>query len=79
MSKHKIYTEGFKALQEEVKRLRLGLGNCLMWAMRQRRRHRIGKARPGELNGEDWDHIIRFCKEAGVAPSPLREGEEQGR
>lgn len=41
------------------------LGNCLMMAMR--RLHRGGNSTPG-----DWADVIRFCKEAGVEPSPLR-------
>lgn len=36
------------------------LRNCLLLAMRQARRD------------SDWEHIIRFCREGGVEPSPLR-------
>jgi uncharacterized Zn finger protein (UPF0148 family) len=37
------------------------LRNCLLLAMRQARKD------------SDWKHIIRFCREGGVEPSPLRE------
>lgn len=40
------------------------LGNCLMMAMR--------RSRADPLQGIHWQHIIRFCKAAGVEPSPLR-------
>jgi hypothetical protein len=36
------------------------LRNCLLLAMRHARRD------------SDWEHIIRFCREGGVEPSPLR-------
>ena len=41
--------------------LQLSLRNCLLLAMR--------RAHAGD---EGWKHIIRFCSEAGVVPSPLR-------
>ena len=40
------------------------LGNCLMLAMR--------RSRASHIDFVHWQHIIRFCKEAGVEPSPLR-------
>lgn len=36
------------------------LRNCLLLAMRRARRD------------SDWEHIVRFCREGGVEPSPLR-------
>jgi hypothetical protein len=39
--------------------------NCLLLAMK-----RLHK---GSHEIPDWETIIRFCKEGGVAPSPLRD------
>jgi hypothetical protein len=39
------------------------LRNCLLLAMRNLHREK----------SEDWSAIMRFCREAGVEPSPLRE------
>lgn len=39
-----------------------GLRNCLLLAMRKAHRD----------PSSDWEHIIRFCKEVGCGPSPLR-------
>ena len=55
----------------EVEKIRLALENCLMLAMRMQR-----KAHKQHVTCEEWDHIRRFCEEAGVKPSILRE--EQG-
>lgn len=42
----------------------VALGNCLMLAMR--------RSRASHIDFIHWQHIIRFCKDAGVEPSPLR-------
>lgn len=42
------------------------LRNCLLFAMRQSRKRNTG----------GWEQVIRFCKEGGVEPSPLRAGME---
>lgn len=44
------------------------LRNCMLLAMR-----RLHK---GSTEIADWEHVIRFCKEAGVEPSPMREAIE---
>ena len=43
------------------------LRNCLLLAMS--RLHRRSVSGVEKL---DWEHILRFCKEGGVEPSPLR-------
>ena len=54
-------THWYFGLEAEVERLRNGLKNCMLLAARHRKE--IG----------DWQHIIRFCMDAGVQMSPLRE------
>ena len=51
----------YKDRLAEAEALRNGLKNCMLLAARHRKE--IG----------DWQHIIRFCIEAGVQMSPLRE------
>lgn len=47
----------------------LQLRNCMALALRQQRR----AEREGRQDlVEAWEHILRFCKDAGVEPSPLR-------
>lgn len=46
------------------------LRNCLLLAMRERHRERLTKGTGAEPSA--WDHIIRFCGEGGIKPSPLR-------
>lgn len=53
-------------IDTEFVKLRQALRNCLLLAMRESRRQ----------NTRGWEHIIRFCKEVGVEPSPLR-GEDE--
>lgn len=42
------------------------LRDCLLLAMRNSRKQHSG----------GWEQIIRFCKQAGVEPSPLRDSHE---
>jgi len=53
---------------DEIEKLRNALRNCLLLAMRKAHRD----------PSSDWTHIIRFCKEGGVEPSPLRAAQETG-
>jgi hypothetical protein len=50
-----------QAEKEQAEKMERSLRNCLMLATRNMRKE-----------GGDWEHIIRFCKEAGVEPSFLR-------
>jgi hypothetical protein len=43
------------------------LRNCLLLAMRV-----LSVKHPDSLGAKNWEHIVRFCKEGGVEPSPLR-------
>lgn len=49
-------------LVAKLKEAENALRNCLLFAMRQSRKQNTG----------GWESIIRFCKEGGVEPSPLR-------
>jgi len=62
--------EGYYAvlLEEDAERQHNALRNCLLLAMRNAHRQR----------GSDWEHIIRYCTEAGCGPSPLRAEMETG-
>ena len=51
-----------QAEQEQADKMEQALRNCLILATRNMRRE----------GGGDWEHVIRFCKEAGVVPSFLR-------
>lgn len=50
---------------QRIEKLEASLRNCLLLAMRAARQT------TGTVE-TDWRHIIRFCTEAGVKPSPLR-------
>ena len=65
---------------EEISRAKeLALENCRMVAAREIRRHDAGKSSP-LVTYAAWKHILRFCEEAGVTGSVLRErGEKEGR
>lgn len=52
------------AAERDAERLRLGLRNCLVLAMR--------RARNANAEQEFWRHIVRMCGEADVKPSVLR-------
>lgn len=64
---------------ERIRKLELALENCLMLAARKRvsrttfdsNGNPIGKTGP-KSEDADWDHIVRFCHEAGVKHSILR-------
>lgn len=56
--------EELRELGEESDRMETALRNVLMLS------HRIRKTDP-----ENADHLARFCREAGIEPSILREGE----
>jgi hypothetical protein len=60
--------EGYFAvlLEEDAEKQHNALRNCLLLAMRKAHRD----------PSSDWEHIIRFCKEGGVEPSPLRAEKE---
>jgi hypothetical protein len=45
----------------------LALRNCLLLAMRN-----LHVKHPDSLAAKNWEAILRFCKEGGVEPSPLR-------
>jgi len=47
---------------QRIEQLENALGNCRMLAMRKAFKD----------PSSDWLHIIRFCKEVGIEPSPLR-------
>ena len=49
------------------------LRNCLLMAMRQ-----LHVKHPDSLGYKNWEHIVRFCKEGGVEPSPLRAAQPPG-
>ena len=46
------------------------LKNILAYTLRMKK-----KARKDGANETDLDHLVRFCEEGGVKPSPLRESE----
>lgn len=54
------------ANEEQVRRMELALRNCLAMAGRMLRKGGVD-ADPA------WEHVVRFCKEAGVEPNILRE------
>lgn len=69
---------------KRVRRLELALENCLMFARRKRAMRHTYNAVDGTCTAigprsddADWDHIIRFCHDAGVSDSILRTGESQ--
>lgn len=61
-----------------VRKLELALENCLMLARRKRANRHTYNAdgtvtpRPPKSDDTDWDHVIRFCHDAGVQESILR-------
>lgn len=57
--------------RHEIQRLQGALRNCLLLAIRQ-----LHVKHPDSLGAENWRHILRFCKEGGVEPSPLRADKE---
>jgi len=50
----------------------LALRNCRMLALRELRRHDTGRS-DTVLTYAAWKHILRFCEEAGVRGSILRD------
>ena len=54
-------------MNDREHRLELSLRNCLALACQKRSR-----------DPEAWGHIIRFCREAGIEPSILRDAEPGG-
>ena len=56
------------AAQRETHRLELALQNCRTLAAR--------RSRKGGDEKEWWEHILRFCKDAGIKGSILREASE---
>lgn len=66
------------AAEEDVFRLRHALGNCYMMAKREL--HRLDRASLKGLAGktynslavEQWQHVLRFCEEAGCKSDILR-------
>lgn len=56
-----------RAFEAENARLRHSLENCRMLAARRARRPNPTPGSPG-----DWSDILRFCREAGVEGSILR-------
>lgn len=52
--------EEIERLSRKLDTCESALRNCLLLAMRHARRD------------SDWEHIIRFCAQGGVEPSPLR-------
>lgn len=61
-------SNGSAEMLAAIRKLQLGLDNCRLLAMRNAHKQR----------GSDWEHIIRFCTEAGRGPSPLRAEKETG-
>lgn len=61
--------EGYYAvlLEEDAERQHKALRNCLLLAMRN-----LHVKHPDSLAAKNWEAILRFCKEGGVEPSPLR-------
>lgn len=55
----------YETLCRQIKEKTLALRNVLMLARREKRR-------PGSTP-DALDHMIRFCREAGVVPTVLRE------
>lgn len=49
------------------------LRNCLLLAMRN-----LHVKHPDSLAAKNWEAIVRFCKEGGVEPSPLRAAQPPG-
>jgi hypothetical protein len=60
-----MWPHEYEALREEIKAKTLALRNVLMLARRLKRGKKIDDA---------MDHMIRFCREAGVEPTILRGG-----
>lgn len=55
----------------------LALENCRLLAARELHRHNVGKASSIRTYAA-WKHILRFCEEAGVTGSILRDvGDEE--
>lgn len=67
--------EGYYAvlLEEDAERQHKALRNCLLLAMRN-----LHVKHPDSLAAKNWEAILRFCKEGGVEPSPLRAEMETG-
>lgn len=55
------------SLREKVEKYEYALRNCRLMASREFHK----------TKGESWDHVLRFCRDAGIEGSILRE-QEQG-
>lgn len=49
------------------------LKDCYMMAKREIARMRNGRAQHDATGLERWEHVFRFCEEAGLTSSVLRE------
>lgn len=72
-----------KWTEQDKEKMRRALEDCYMLARRKRAiTHRYPEGKPPEQIGPksddaDWDHIIRFCEQAGLQSSILRTMEKK--
>lgn len=64
-----LWEERLESANQRINQLERSLRNVLILATRELRRKQITP----ERNTEMWGHAIRFCREAGVEPSLLRD------
>lgn len=65
--------------QEDIRKMKYALENCFMLANRKRSvtyTYPAGGLDPvpngPRSDDADWDHIVRFCKDAGLSESVIR-------